>query len=71
MNTDKKTPLHFAAINSRPFNVKTILENNLVTLKYRDKKNKTAFAYACENGDIETIKAFLDYSDGKIKLNSG
>lgn len=54
-NTEKKTPLHYAAIHSRPLNVKAILESNLLALRYRDKKNKTAFAYACENGDIETI----------------
>lgn len=71
MNNEKQTPLHFAAINSRALNVKAILENNLLTLKYRDKKNKTAFAYACEKGDIETIKAFLDFSDSKIKVNTG
>lgn len=51
-NTEKKTPLHFAAIHNRPLNVKTLLESNLLTIRYRDKQNKTAFAYACENGDI-------------------
>jgi ankyrin repeat protein len=54
--------LHFAALNSRAENVKLIIENNILSIKYRDKKNKTAFAYACEIGDIETIKSFLDFS---------
>jgi ankyrin repeat protein len=70
-NTQKKTPLHYAAINSRAANVKVILENNLISIKQRDRQNKTAFVYALENGDIETIKAFLDYSGGKIKINTG
>jgi len=48
-----------------------ILETNPTVFKFRDKKNKTAITYACELGDIETIKAFLDYSGGKIKINSG
>jgi ankyrin repeat protein len=70
-NTQKKMPLHYAAMNSRAANVKVILENNLAAFKYRDKTNKTAFTYACEIGEIETIKAFLDYSQGKIKINTG
>ena len=71
VNTTKKTPLHFAALNSRPLNVKAILENNLLAFKYRDKSNKTAFCYALEIGDIETIKSFIEYSQGKIKINTG
>lgn len=51
--------------------MKVILEANVLSWKARDKSNKTAFTYACENGDIETIKAFLDHSQGKIKINTG
>ena len=45
------------------------MEANVLVWKLRDKQNKTAFAYACEFGDIETIKAFLESSQGKIKIN--
>ena len=69
INTKKKTPLHFAAINSRAANVKVILENNLISIKQRYRQNKTAFVYALENGDIETIKAFLEHSEGRVKIN--
>ena len=62
VNTHKKTPLHFAALHSRPENVKAILESNVLAYKYRDKTNKTAFCYALEIGDIETIKAFIQFS---------
>ena len=72
LNTLKQTPLHLAALHSRALNVKTILENNILGIKLRDKKkNKTAFTYALEQGDLETIKAFLDYSQEKIKVNAG
>ena len=71
LNGQKKSALHFAAINCRAENVRAILEANVLVWKLRDKTNKTAFAYACEYGDIETIKAFLDSSQGKIKINTG
>jgi ankyrin repeat protein len=51
--------------------IKLILETNVALFKFRDKKNKTAMTYACELGDIESIKAFLDFSSGKIKVNTG
>lgn len=71
MNMQKKMPLHYAAINCRPENVKLLLENNLMVLRSRDRTNKTAFVYALESGDIPTIKAFLDHSQGKVKINTG
>lgn len=71
MNTQKKTPLHFAAAMNRPQSVKALLEANLITLRMRDRSNKTAFVYALENGDIPTIQAFLEHSSGKVKINTG
>ena len=50
--------------------IKLILETNVALFKFRDKKNKTAMTYACELGDIESIKAFLDFSKGKIKVDT-
>jgi hypothetical protein len=51
--------------------IKVILENNITLYKFRDRKNKTAMTYACELGEIEPIKAFLDHSGGKVKVNTG
>jgi ankyrin repeat protein len=58
-------------MNARAENVKLILQNSLMTLRHRDRKNKTAFVYALENGDEATILAFLDNSMGKVKINTG
>ena len=71
LNGQKQSPLHFAAKHARPANVQAILQNNILAFKTRDRANKTAFTYALEDGDIETIKAFLDSSQGKIKINTG
>lgn len=62
VNTQKRSPLHYAALNSRAENVKVILQSNILALKYRDRPNKTAFCYALEVGDVETIRAFFDFS---------
>jgi len=51
--------------------IKLILETNVALFKMRDKKNKTPMTYACELGQIEPIKTFLDYSAGKVKVNTG
>jgi ankyrin repeat protein len=67
----KETALHIAAMNGNAKIIKLILETNVALYRFRDKKNKTAMTYACELGDIESIKAFLDYSAGKIKINTG
>ena len=67
----KETALHIAAMNGNAKLIKLILETNVSLFKFRDKKNKTAMTYACELGDIESIKAFLDFSSGKIKVNTG
>ena len=69
LNNLKQSALHFAAINGRAENVRLILDNQKNVWKLRDKKNNTAMAYACENGDQETIKAFLD--SGVAKMNTG
>jgi hypothetical protein len=46
------------------------LEKNVDLFKCRDKSNKTAMAYAFELGQIEPIEAFLDFSAGKVKVNT-
>ena len=51
--------------------MRVILQNNLAALRNRDRQNKTAFVYALESGDIGTISAFLDHSQGKVKVNAG
>jgi ankyrin repeat protein len=57
----KVTCLHVAAQARRPDNIRLILSKNGALLKLRDKSGKTAMAYACENGDLESIKAFLEH----------
>ena len=66
----KETALHIAAINGNTQLIKLILETNINVFKCRDTSNKTAMVYACELGQIEPIKAFLDFSAGKIKVNT-
>ena len=66
----KETALHIAAINGNAQLIKLILEKDINLFKCRDKSNKTAMAYACDLGQIEPIKAFLDFSTGKIKVNT-
>ena len=46
----KETALHIAAINGNAKLIQLILETNPALFKMRDKKNKTAMAYACELG---------------------
>lgn len=46
----KETALHIAAINGNAKLIQLILETNPALFKMRDKKNKTAMAYACEFG---------------------
>jgi len=66
----KETVLHIAAMNGNAQLIKLILETEVNLFKCRDKQNKTAMTYACELGQIEPIKAFLDYSAGKVKVNT-
>lgn len=69
INQHKQSPLHFAALNGRADAIRIILNSQRNVFKLRDRGNKTAFAYACERGDIEPIKAFLD--SGVVKINAG
>jgi len=57
----KVTCLHVAAQARRPDNIRFILSKNDALLKLKDKSNKNAMAYACENGDLESIKALLEH----------
>ena len=65
----KQSPLHLAAINGRADNIRVILAAQRPVWKLRDRRNKNAFAYACERGEIESIAAFLD--SGVVKINAG
>ena len=69
LNNYKRTALHFAAINGRAEAIRVILANQRNVFKMRDRKNMTAFAYACQLGELEPIKAFLD--SGVVKINAG
>ena len=69
LNNYKRTALHFAAINGRADAIRVILANQRNVFKMRDRKNMTAFAYACQLGELEPIKAFLD--SGVVKINAG
>ncbi len=60
--SEHETALHIAAMNGNAQLIKLILEKNVALFKLLDKKKKNAMTYACELGDIESIKAFLDFS---------
>ena len=64
----KVTCLHVAAKARRPDNIRFILSKNDALLKLRDKSGKNAMAYACENGDLECIKALLEAG---VLVNAG
>ena len=69
INNQKQTCLHLAARLSRSETVKIILQNNFMLYRPRDRKNKSAMAYALEGGDIATVSAFMNFSNGKVKVN--
>ena len=64
IDMQKTTCLHVAALARRPENIRFILTKNPALLKLRDKKGKTAMAFACENGDLESIKALIEHGLG-------
>ena len=72
LTTEKKNALHFAAMAGRAENIKVLLvAGGPMLLKVRDKTNMSSMAYACKLGEIEPIKAFLEHSSGKVKINQG
>jgi len=69
VNGFKQTALHIAAAHRRAENISVLLKANPAIHKLRCRQGKNAMAYACENGDIESIKVLLD--SGLSKVNTG
>ena len=68
-DSDKWTPLAFAAKNGFPSIVALLLENNAF-IDACDKNKETPLHYACCNGHVNCIYLLLDNGASMIKSNT-
>jgi len=64
----KVTCLHTAVMAGRADNVKIIMKKQPTLLKFKDKKGMTPMAYACQNLNLDCMKALIGT---QVKINQG
>lgn len=56
----KHSALHYAALCNRPDNVRILIDKAPLMLKARDKSGMMPLHHACQRGNLEAVKAFIE-----------
>lgn len=67
-DNQKRNCLHIAGMTGRADNIRLILQTSPNMVSLRDKKSMTPIAYACKYGQVDAVKALIEF---KAKPNVG